>query len=74
MTVALAYTKTFAIIGIGQMLVRIPLTYIVDPVPFASFGVFWGGVTATLFLLVLGPIMDFGSWAIWKARMGRRSR
>lgn len=65
---ALAYTKTFAIIGIGQMLIRIPLSYIVDPVPFASFGVFWGGVTAGLILMILGPVLDFGSWAIWWLR------
>ena len=71
---ALAFTKTMAILAVAQIVIRVPLTYVVDPVPFASFGVFWGGVTATLFLLVLGPIMDFGSWAIWKARMGRRSR
>jgi len=72
--VALAYTKTFAIISVGQMLVRIPLTYIVDPVPFASFGVFWGGITAGLILMILGPVMDIASWIVWKFRVERRSR
>lgn len=68
---ALAYTKTFAIIGLGQMLIRIPLTYIVDPVPFASFGVFWGGITAGLMLLALGPVMDFVSWVAWRLKIWR---
>ena len=71
---ALAYTKTFAIIGLGQMLVRIPLTYVVDPVPFASHGVAAGGVAAFFILVALGPVLDFGSWALWKIRVSRRSR
>lgn len=68
-----AYTKTLLILGVAQLALRVPLTYVVDPVPFASFGIFWGGFTAALFLLVLGPILDVGTWAVWKIR-GRRSR
>ena len=71
---SIAYTKTFAIIGLGQMLVRIPLTYVVDPVPFASHGVFWGGFLALVFFPVIGAAFDFGSWALWKIRVSRRSR
>ena len=33
-----------AILAVAQIVIRVPLTYVVDPVPFASFGVFWGGV------------------------------
>ena len=71
---ALAYTKTFAIIGVGQMLVRIPLTYVVDPVPFASHGVFWPGFLALIFFPILGVLFDLGSWACWKIKMATRSR
>lgn len=71
--VTFAYTKTMAILSASQIVIRIPLTYVVDPVPFASFGIFWGGFTAALFLLVLGPILDVGTWAVWKIK-GRKSR
>lgn len=68
---ALAFTKTFAILGLAQMMIRIPLTYVVDPVPFASGGVFWGGVTAVLMLLILGPIFDLVSWIAWRIKVWR---
>lgn len=50
------------------MAVRAVLTYVVDPVPFASFGVFWEGVAALLFFLVLGPLLDLASGAWWLIR------
>lgn len=71
---AFAYTKTFCIIAVGQMLVRLPLTYVVDPVPFASHGVVWPGVLALIFFPVLGVLFDLGSWITWRIRMTRRSR
>jgi hypothetical protein len=69
---AFAYTKTLAIVAAGQMALRLPLTYLVDPYPFASFGVFWAGVSAAIMLLILGPVFDCGSWLAWRAREWRR--
>lgn len=71
---SIAYTKTFAIIGLGQMLVRIPLTYVVDPVPFASHGVFWSGFLALIFFPFIGAAFDVGSWLRWKIKTNRRLR
>lgn len=74
---ALAYTKTFAILGLAQVAIRVPLTFLVDPVPFSTNGVFWGGATAFLAMLVIGPVMDAVSWARHRLRVamaGRRLR
>lgn len=68
---ALAFTKTMAILAVAQIVIRVPLTYVVDPVPFASFGVFWGGITAAMMLLTLGPIFDLASWIAWRIKVWR---
>ena len=65
---ALAFTKTMAVIGLAQMVVRLPLTYVVDPVPYATGGVFWGGVAAVPMLLIIGIIGDAGIGLWWLIR------
>lgn len=61
-----------AIISVAQMAIRVPLTYVVDPVPFASFGVFWGGVAAAIYLLVIGILADTGIGVWWLIRKALR--
>lgn len=63
-----ALTKTLTIIAVVQMALRVPLTYLVDPVPFASFGVFWSGAFMMLALPLIGLAWDICSAVAWLVR------
>lgn len=58
-----------ALIGLCQMAVRLPLTYIADPVPFATGGVFWAGIAAVPMMLIIGLIIDCGAAIWWVIRL-----
>lgn len=66
------YTKTFLILIAAQFAIRVPLTFLVDAKPFVSGGVFGAAVTATLLLIPIGLIMDFGA-AVRRALQSRRA-
>jgi hypothetical protein len=75
--VTFAYTKTLALLGVAQVAIRVPLTFLIDPVPFSTNGVFWGGATAFLAMLIIGPVIDAVSWARHRfrvVRVGKRLR
>lgn len=63
-----------AVIAVGQMAIRWPLTYVVDQVPFATGGVFWAGVAAIPMLLLIGLAFDGASGLWWALRLATVDR